>query len=150
MANGDILGMFTSLGNTADSTATVYRGSDLGGLEICQRRLAEHTGARGYIIVTERFVFGRFICVVGRFRSIIIKKYFGHHAYFQLSKKGREVCGSLCKYKRKTSLWNQNELATYGSILITPYQTLYRRIAFGIEETFTVITEEELNKQFLK
>lgn len=69
---------FTSLGNTVDSSATVYRESDLGGLEICQRQLAERTGARGYIIVTERFVFGRFNCVVGRFRSIIIKKYFMH------------------------------------------------------------------------
>lgn len=146
---------FTSLGNTVGSSATVYRESDLGGLEICQRRLAERTGARGYIIVTERFVFGRFNCVVGRFRSIIIKKYFMHTSNCR-KKEVRSVVLYASTIGRPAydiikdvtaASWNRNELATHGSILIIPYQTLCRRIALGIEETW--LSQQSLKRDWI-
>ena len=156
----DLRELLTSLSNTVDRTATGYNESDLVGLEICQRRLGEHTKVLVAISLSQSDsslgeLFGWLadsLAVLLRNISDILSASYCR----EKEERSRPLCEStggrpaynitkdLIEELRETGM-NWRSIAT---CLGVSDQTLYRRrIEFGIEDSFTEISEDELDKQ---
>ena len=149
-----------SLSNIINRTAAVYHASDLVGLEICERRLEEHTRVLVAVLLSQsdpllEDLFGALVdslAVLLRRASEFLNKSSCQEkeerpVTFLASTGGRpayNITKELIEQLRETGMnWKSISVC-----LGVSDQTLYRRrIEFGVENSLTEISDEELDGQ---
>lgn len=159
----DVREFLISLSNTIDRTVTVYNASDLVGLEICERRLDEHTRVLVAISLSQSVAgdssLGDLFGVLVDSLAVLLR----HLSNILITSSSREreersvtycrstggrpaynITKELIEQLRETGM-NWRSIAT---CLGVSEQTLYRRrVQFGIDNSFTEIADDELDRQ---
>ena len=153
----DFTEFIDSLRSIVERTASVYRASDHVGLEICARKLEEHTRMLIAISQSQNSSLGDLFEVLEVSLAMLLRKTSGilnassvrpkenPPLAFSASTGGRPayiITKEMIEQLHET-LMNWRSIATCLGI---SEQTLYRRrIEFGVEYIFTDITDEELD-----
>ena len=159
----DVREFLISLSNTIGRTVTVYNASDLVGLEICERRLDDHTRVLVAISLSQSVAgdssLGDLFGVLVDSLAVLLR----HLSNILITSSSREreersvtyctstggrpaynITKELIEQLRETGM-NWRSIAT---CLGVSEQTLYRRrVQFGIDNSFTEIADEELDRQ---
>ena len=159
----DVREFLISPSNTIGKTVTVYLTSDLVGLEICERRLDEHTRVLVAISLSQSVAgdssLGDLFGVLVDSLAVLLR----HLSNILITSSSRErdersvtyctstggrpaynITKELIEQLRETGM-NWRSIAT---CLGVSEQTLYRRrVQFGIDNSFTEIADEELDRQ---
>ena len=159
LSSEDLTEFFDSLRTAIERTASVYHASDLVGLEICERRLEENTRMLVAISLSQNSSLGDLFEVLEDSLAVLLRKTSDilntssfHQEEktplaFSTSTGGRpayNITKEMIVQLRETGM-NWRSIATCLGI---SDQTLYRRrIEFGVENNFTEITDEELDRQ---
>ena len=146
-----------SLSNSVDRSAAAYRASDLVILEICSRRLEEHLRVLSAISLSQNSsdLLGELtdcMATLLRHASDII------NASSYRVKEGRPVPLSASTGGRPAYNISKEQIEqlretgmnwrSIAACLVVSDRTLYRRrIEFGVEDSFTEMTDEKLDKQ---